>query len=181
MLKISLLLAGALTMLHAAATYADPVVIREAGGHVTEATTVVDATPSQIYALVTDYTHWPGLLGDVRAVKVEAGGRDDGRVRFHSDAFDNDVTVQFDNQPDRAVRFKGVNGPPGGRASGSYVFEAVDGGRRTRVVASLYLDVVGLARLFVSDDKLQEMREAKLRADMTDVVHRLEPRGQGSG
>jgi hypothetical protein len=83
---------------------------------------------------------------------------------------EHEVTVQFDNDPGRAVRFKGVDGPPGGRASGTYLLEPLDGGARTRVVASLYLDVVGVPSLFVSDSKIKHMREAKLRADMTDVA-----------
>jgi hypothetical protein len=159
-------------MLSAVEARAEPIAIREAGDHVTEATVVVDATPSEIYAVVTDYAHWPAILSDVRSVKIERGGRDDARLRFHSKVFERDVTVQFDNRPDREVKFVGVKGPPGGRAGGAYVLEPLEGGR-ARVVASLYLDAVGVARMFVTDAKLRVMREAKLRADMTDVVRRL--------
>jgi uncharacterized membrane protein len=161
-------------MLHAAETYADPIAIRETGHHATEATVVVDATPSQVYALVTDYDRWPRLLSDVRNVKVEREGRENARVRFHSDVFKNDVTVQFANQPDHLIQFEGVKGPPGGRARGSFLLEPLDGGRKTRVTASLYLDVVGLPSLFVGESKLRPMREAKLRADMNDVLRRLD-------
>jgi uncharacterized membrane protein len=142
-------------------------------GHITEATVVVDAPPAQVYALVTDYARWPSILSDVRSVKVERGGRNDARVRFRSHALENEVTVQFNNVPGHAIRFKGVKGPPGGRASGSYVLEPVEGGRRTRVVASLYMDVVGVPSVFVSDSKIARMREAKLRADLTDLVRLL--------
>jgi hypothetical protein len=34
----------------------------------------------------------------------------------------------------------------------------------------LFLDVVGPAGVFVTDSKLRRMREAKLRADLTDVA-----------
>lgn len=144
--------------------------LQEMPGHTTEATLEVDAPPAVVYALVTDYARWPQLLGDVRSVKVERGGPRDARVRFRSEVLDHTVTVQFDNDPGRAIKFVGVEGPPGGRARGSYVLEPIDNGHRTRVHASFYLDVVGAAGVFVSDSKLRHMREAKLRADLTDVA-----------
>src|SRR5207237_3739843 len=130
-------------------------------------------SPAEIYALVTDYANWPRILGDVRSVRVEGGTRRDARVRFRSQVLEHEVTVQFDNDPDRAIRFTGIKGPPGGRAGGSYVLEPLDGGRRTRVIASLYLDVVGVVGVFVSGKKLEHMRRAKLQADMTDVMRVL--------
>jgi len=154
--------------------------LREAPHHTTEGTITVDATPAEVYALVTDYAGWPSVLSDVTSVKVERGGRRDARVRFHSRALDHTVTIQFDNQPDRVVRFVGVEGPPGGRARGAYVLEPLDGGRRTKVTASLYLDVVGIGSLFVSDAKLRGAREAKLRADLNDVARRLTRRAQAA-
>jgi carbon monoxide dehydrogenase subunit G len=144
--------------------------LREVPNHTTEATVEVDAPPAQVYALVTDFAHWPQLLGDVQSVKVERGGSRDARVRFHSKILDHTVTVQFDNDPGHTIRFVGVEGPPGGRAKGSYVLEPLDNGKRTRVHASFYLDVVGVASVFVGDAKLRNMREAKLRADLTDVT-----------
>jgi hypothetical protein len=160
-------------MLHATAPRADDLAIREVGGHVAETTVVVDATPSQIYALVTDYARWPSLFSDVRGVAVEGGDREHARVRFYSNVIDHEVIVQFHNIPDRAIRFDGIKGPRGGKAWGSYLLEPIDGGRRTRVVASLSLDVVGVARVFVRESKLVAMREAKLRVDMTDVMRAL--------
>jgi uncharacterized membrane protein len=144
--------------------------MREAPGQTTEATLDVDAPPAQIYALVTDYAHWPQILGDVRSVKVERGGSRDARVKFRSEILDHTVTVQFNNVPDRSINFVGVEGPPGGRARGSYVLEPLDGGRRTRVHATFYLDVVGPTSIFVRGGKLRKMREGKLRADLTDVA-----------
>jgi ribosome-associated toxin RatA of RatAB toxin-antitoxin module len=158
-----------------------PLPVHDAGHHVTEATVIVDASPSQVYALVTDYARWPELLSDVRSVTVERGTRDHARVRFGSKILGHDVTVQFDNEPDRAIRFVGVEGPPGGRASGTYLLEPIDGGRRTRVTASLYLEVVGMPSLFVGDAKVRTMREAKLRADLTDVLHRTATAAPAAG
>lgn len=160
----------------ASEAFADPVAIREVRDHTTEATVTVDATPSEIYAMVTDYARWPAILSDVRSVKVESGTPDNARVRFRSNILGYEVTLQFDNERDRAIRFRGIKGPPGGRASGTYVLEPIDGGRRTRVTATLYLDVVGIPSLFAGGAKLRGMREAKLRADMTDVSRVLEQR-----
>ena len=181
-MKNSIALAGSVAAVaFAAQTSADPIEMSEQPHHVTTATITVDAPPAQIYALATDYARWPAILGDVRSVKVERGGRDDARVRFRSRALQHEVVVQFDNLADHELRFRGVEGPPGGRASGTYFLEPVDGGRRTRIVASLYLEVVGLPGWFVSDSKLRGMREAKLRADLTDVARafaRQAPHGE---
>ena len=150
------------------------IALAEKPGHVTQAIVIVDATPAQIYALVTDYAQWPAIFSDDRDVTIECGGRRDARVRFHSLVLEHAVTVQFDNVPDRAIEFEGVAGPPGGRAGGTYVLEPVDGGRHTHVVASLYLDVVGLPALFVRDSKIAALRQAKLRVDLGDVIRALE-------
>ena len=150
--------------------------LREAPNHTTEATITVDVPPAVVYALVTDYAGWTSFLSDVSNVKVERGGRRDGRVRFHSHAIDHDVTVQFDNVPDRVIKFVGIEGPPGGRASGTYILEPIDGGQHTQITASLYLDVVGVVGVFVSDAKIRRMRDAKLRADLNDLLQRLAAR-----
>ena len=160
-------------MVLAGGARAEPVPLQEKPGHVTEATMTVDATPAQVYALVTDYTQWPAVLSDVSNVVIERPGRETGRVQFRSKALEHQVTVEFDNQPDRAVRFKGMKGPPGGRASGSYVLEPIDGGRHTRIVASLYLDVVGVTGMLVSGSEIRRMRQAKLRVDLEDLSRAL--------
>ncbi len=150
---------------------ADPIAMQEKPGHVTTATVVVDASPAEIYAAVTDYVHWPTLFSDVRAAKVEGGGVRDARVRFTSHVLEHEVVVKFDNIPDQQIRYIGIEGPRGGRASGSYVFEPIEGGKRTKVTATMYLDVVGVIGAFVSDNKTKSMREGKLKADINDVVH----------
>lgn len=174
MWNVRLFLVG-VTMALASEVLADPIALREAGDHLTEATVTIDATPAEIYAVVTDYPRWQAIFSDVSSLKVERGTREDARVRFHSKVFDHDVTVQFANQPDHQIRFEGVKGPPGGRARGTYLLEPVAGGK-TRVVATLYLDVVGLPGVFVSGGKLRHMREVKLRTDITDVMRAVAQR-----
>ncbi len=157
----------------AADARADSVSLSEKPDHVTEAIVVVDASPAQIYQLVTDYARWPQILHDVESVKVEAGGRRDAKVRFRSAALGHEVAVKFDNVENREIRFNSVDAPPGARASGTYVLEPLDGGARTKVVATFYLDVHGVASVFIGNAKLRTMRQNKLRADMNDVAARF--------
>ncbi|MGE0866939.1 MAG: SRPBCC family protein [Kofleriaceae bacterium] len=150
--------------------HAGPLIERP--GHVTEAEMIIEAPPAEVYRLVTDYERWPAVLTDVVDVQLVRGGARDGRVRFGSRAFGREVTVLFDNVPDKLIRFRGVKGPPGGRARGEYRLTPVpgSGGTRTHVLARLYLDVVGLPGLFVRDSTIRAMRRHKLDRDLTDVA-----------
>lgn len=163
---------GLLGALAVAADAGPPTIITlaEKPGHVTEGTVTVEASPAAVYALVTDYARWRGVLSDVTAVRVLAGGRHDATVRFRSRALEHEVTVRFANVADRGLSFVGIEGPPGGRARGSYALAPLDGGTRTQITARLYLDVVGVAGVFVTDRKLRKLRRAKLAADLADVA-----------
>lgn len=162
---------GLTTLLIAATSaHADTVQLAELPGHITEGRVIVDASPAEIYELVTSYSQWPQYFSDIEAVKVESGGRDDARIEFRSRAIDRKVTVQFDNEPGVAVNFRGVKGPPGGRSSGRYTLIPLDGGKRTQVVAQLYMDVVGPPALFVRDTAIRDIRQIKLKADLGDIA-----------
>lgn len=150
--------------------HAEVVQLAELPDHVTEGRVVVDATPDEIYYLVTDYSRWPGILSDIRSVNVERGGPHDARVEFRSNAIGRAVTVEFDNDPGHSISFRGVEGPPGGRASGHYALIALDDGKRTLVIARLYMDIVGAPSLFVRDKTVREMRRAKLESDLADIA-----------
>jgi carbon monoxide dehydrogenase subunit G len=165
---MKLTIAGLLAVaLHAPST-AD-VRIDERGDHWTEAVVTVDASPEEVYALATDYARWTETFSDIESMKVERGGREDARVRFRSRALGRTVTVQFANVPNRAMRFVGVEGPPGGSAKGEYAITPVDSGKRTMISARIYMDVDGVAALFVSERRVRGYRQAKLRADLTDL------------
>ena len=159
---------------------ADPITTVERPGHWTEATTLVDATPAEVYEFATDYAMWPKNLSDVTAAKVQRGGRETARVEFTSRAFEHTLTVQFDNLPNRALRFVGVKGPPGTRAKGEYIVDPIDGGKRSRITARLYVDVVGVPSLFVRDSTIRHMRQSKLRADLGDTVRWAQSRRPSS-
>ncbi len=150
---------------------AEVVQLAELPDHVTEGRVVIDATPDDVYKLVTDYARWPRILSDIRSVHVERGGPHDARVEFRSNAIGRSVTVEFDNDPGHSISFRGVKGPPGGRAGGHYALIPLDDGKRTLVVARLYMELVGAPSLFVRDKTIREMRRAKLESDLTDIAH----------
>lgn len=162
-------IAGALTTLGAGSS--SGVTLSERPGHITEGTVTIDAPPAEVYRVATDYSRWPWVLTDTSGVRIEGGGPQGARVRFRSQAIGYVVTVEFENIPDRAIRFHLVEGPPGGRARGDYRLDPIDGGRRTRVTAELYLDVVGPAGIFVSKSSIRHKREAKVERDLTDLAH----------
>jgi uncharacterized membrane protein len=172
--------AAVASLVLAAEATADGLSLTEKPDHTTEATVIVDASPARIYELVTDYARWPQILSDVKSVKVEGGSRRDAKVRFRSAALGHEVAVKFDNVSDRLVRFHSVDAPPGAHASGAYDLEPIDGGTRTRVVATFYLDVGGVAGVFMSNKKLRGMRQAKLRADLGDVAALFAARPQAA-
>lgn len=143
--------------------------LRELPGNITEGTVIIDAPPDVVYAHATNYERWTTQFSDIREVRWESGDREHARVRFKSKSFDESVTVEFDNVPGRVIRFRSVKAPPGGRARGEYTLSAVDAGRRTAVVARLYMNVVGPPRLLFSGRKIRSMRQLKLRLDLEDA------------
>ncbi len=150
--------------------------ITERPHHSSQATITIDAPPAEVYAAMTDYALWPRFLTDVEWTKVQAGGRRDARVRMLTRSLGHEVTIQFDNIDNQAVRFKLVDGPPGARANGTYALVPLDNGTRTRVDATLYMNVVGAPGLFVSDSKIKKLRQAKLRGDLADGAREIERR-----
>lgn len=158
--------------------HADTVRLAELPGHVSEGRVVIDASPEEIYDVVTAYAQWPRVFSDIESVKVESGGREIARVAFRSRAIGREVTVEFENDPAHSISFRGVKGPPGGRASGHYALIPIDDGKRTQVVARIYMDVVGAPGLFVRDKAVREIRRAKLQADLSDIAAHFDRRAR---
>ena len=154
--------------------------LRELPGHTTEGQVILNASPAEVYAHATDYANWSRQLSDVREVKWEGGDRDHARVRFKSKSFGQSITLAFDNIPGQQIRFHSIKAPPGGRASGVYTLIPVEGGKRTQVVARLYLEVVGASSLLFSDKKVRRMRHAKLQLDLRDTERWFEQRSRSA-
>jgi uncharacterized membrane protein len=159
--------------LAAADARADGVTIDEKPDHTTEASVTVEAAPAKIYELVTNYAAWTQILHDVKTVKVQAGGRGDAQVRFLSNDLGHEVSVKFENVDGHEIRFHSVGAPHGVSANGSYVLEPLDGGARTKITATFYLNVRGAASMIVSSSKARTMRQQKLRDDLGDIAARF--------
>jgi hypothetical protein len=147
----------------------EPTILTENPGNATLGVVTVDAPPSEIYRLATEYGAWPRVFSDTSDVKIVRGDRRDARVQFRSKALEHVVEIQFDNIPNQAIRFRAVAAPPGAKAGGVYQLVPIDGGRRTRVVARLVMEVSGLARVLASPDKVMAMRRAKVQHDLDDL------------
>jgi uncharacterized protein YndB with AHSA1/START domain len=152
-----------------AAAAGEELTLRELPGNITEGTVVINAPPDEVYARATSFEQWPSVFSDVREAHWESGDREHARVRFKSKSFEHSVTVKFDNVPGHLIRFRSVKAPPGARARGEYTLTPIDGGRRTAVVARLYMNVVGPGRLLVSGHKIESMRRLKLTLDLGDT------------
>jgi len=181
-----LVIAGAVAvMCSTASAKTDPLSMRERSTNTTEASVIVNATPRQVYEQATNYRLWPVLFSDIRSVSVLGGTRDRARVKFRSRAIDREVTVDFDNVPDRVIKFVSVPSSRVGAASGEYILTPVDNGQRTRITARLFIKVAGPAKMFVTSSDTRAMRHKKLRADLTDLtapraVKHSRPIGGGS-
>jgi uncharacterized membrane protein len=150
--------------------HAEPATIKEESKTVSQGSVTVEAPPPDVYALLTDYANWRKYLSDIERVKVKSGGRRDAEVEMKSRALGHTVTLKFDNDADKLVKFKLVDGPRGARAWGEYTLVAIDEGKHTRIDARLYMDVVGAVGIFVTDKRIRKMRQAKLRADLEDIA-----------
>lgn len=131
---------------------------------------VVAAPPASVYAAASDYAAWRELFSDVIWVEHLEGGREDGLVRFKSRALGKTSTLRFENVADELVAFRMVKGPPGARARGRYTLTADESGKQTTIDAELYLEATGLTGVLLSDEKVRNMRRAKLRADLDDLA-----------
>lgn len=168
--RVVAILVGVLLAGTAAPAAAQKATITELGGATSKAVIEVDAPPSEVYAVMTDYARWRDVLTDIKAVSVKSGGREKAKVWFRSRALKDKATVVFDNERDRVVRFALDDGPPGARSRGEYVLTALDGGKRTRITATLYLDVVGAAGWFIRGKTIRGRRQNKLRYDLEDIA-----------
>ena len=132
---------------------------------VTEGETTLSAEPDIAYAVVADYAQWSVMFPDINQVIVTSRTAGDARVTLvHRDG--NRDNLHFRNQPAaRMVWFEDT----GGRAEvwAELVFLPGDRPGTTRLHSRLYADVHGVASLLVSDRKLRNLREQRVRDDLT--------------
>jgi hypothetical protein len=128
---------------------------------ITEGDTVVAADPDDAYRAASDYAQWSSIFSDIRDVKITELRGSDARVTFvHTDG--NRDNLHFRNQPAaRMVWFEDT----GGRAEvwAEIVFVPGTVAGTTMLHTRLYADVHGFASLFVSDSKLRNLRQQRVR------------------
>jgi len=134
---------------------------------ITEGETVLQVDPDTAFKAVSDYQRWRVIFPEIREVMVTQQRGVDARVTFvHPDG--NRDNLHFHNQPAaRMVWFEDT----GGRATvwAEIMFLPGDVPGTTRVHTRLFADVHGIASLVVSDERVRNMREQRVRSDLTHL------------
>lgn len=135
---------------------------------ITEGETTLAVDPDIAYQAAADYARWPAMFPmTIRSARITHQKGVEARVTFvhHSGHRDN---LHFRNQPTaRMVWFEDT----GGRAEvwAEIVFAPGDRPGTTRLKTRLYADVHGLASLFVSNRKLRELRQQRVRDTLVQL------------
>jgi uncharacterized protein YndB with AHSA1/START domain len=108
----------------------------------------IDVPPQDVFAYMTDPTHFPEWQRDVVAVRMNEGARGTPGDRFTTTRWIGGrqrTMTQEITEVDRPRRWsaRGVDGPV--RPHATTVIESLDGGRRSRVRAELDFEASGLA------------------------------------
>ncbi len=147
---------------------ADVLVYESKDDHsITEGETVIEVDPDVAYETAVDYAKWPAIVPDIKHVIVTKQKGDDARVTFvHADG--NKDNVHFHNTPmARMVWFEDT----GGKAEvwAEIVFVPGDKAGTTRVHSRVYANVHGVTGLFVSSDRVKNLRTQRVRSDLQDL------------
>jgi len=134
---------------------------------ITEGDTVIAADPDVAYAAAADYGRWTAMFPNIRMVNITQRAGNDALVRLtRADGNFNDV--HFHNQPAvRKVWFENTNSKA--TVWAEIVFAPGDRPATTRVHSRLYADVDGLASIFVSKNKLRNLRQQRVASDLADL------------
>ena len=103
----------------------------------------VDATPAECYQVAAKLDDYPKWVGSLESVEVLDAGSDGlaKQAKFAVGAFGQtlDYTLEYTHAVPERLAWKAVAGSVKALV-GSYTFEALDGGKRTRVTYKLALD-----------------------------------------
>ncbi len=134
---------------------------------ITEGDTTLATDAETAYRVTADYARWSSMFPDIQRVVVTKQQGADARVTFvHPDG--NRDNVHFHNQPAaRMVWFEDT----GGRAEvwAEIVFLPGDRSGTTRVHSRLFVDVHGVASIFVSDSKVRTLRQHRVHDDLVHL------------
>jgi hypothetical protein len=142
--------------------------------HATLGEAEIEVDPETAYRIVTDYANWRMIFADVRDVIVTRQLGVDARVTLvHPDG--NRDNLHFHNRPaTRTVWFEDT----GGRATVWAEIHFADGHApgTTQVHTRLYADVHGVLSIVVTDRRLREIREQRVRSDLAHLRAYFAPR-----
>ena len=108
-----------------------------------EQTIEIDATPELCYQVAAKLDDYPKWVANLDSVEVLETGADNlaSQAKFAVGAFGQtlDYTLQYTHNMPQKLAWKAIAGSVKALV-GSYTFDAVDGGKRTRVTYKLALD-----------------------------------------
>lgn len=134
---------------------------------ISEGDTVIPVAPDQAYATAANYVRWSAIFPDIKQVIITKQVGDDARVTLVHAAGNRD-NLHFHNRPGaRTVWFEDT----GGRATvwAEITFSPGSSANLTRVHSRIYADVKGFVGLFVSDNKIRNLRRQRIFEDLTNL------------
>ena len=103
----------------------------------------IDASPDVCYQVAAKLDDYPKWVASLESVEVLAAGSEGlaKRAKFAVGAFGKtlDYTLEYSHEVPRRLSWKAIAGSVKALV-GSYTFQAIDGGKRTRVTYKLALD-----------------------------------------
>ena len=139
----------------------------ESNPAITEGDTLLDVAPDVAYAELADYARWPGIFSDIHEVIVTRLDGDDARVTFvgPDDHHDN---LHFHNRSAaHTIWFEDTGSSSTVWAEIAFLAGPTAG--TTHVHSRLYVDVGGVAGIFVSDHRVRKLREQRVYDDLFDL------------
>jgi uncharacterized membrane protein len=144
----------------------------------------IGASPDVCYQVATtldDYPKWVASLESVQVLDQDSGGLAK-QAKFAVGAFGKtlDYTLQYTHEVPRRVSWKAIAGSVKALV-GSYAFEAIDGGKRTRVTYKLSLDpgfpiphmIKKASTKLIVDTALSDLRKFTEKPDTLERVQKL--------
>lgn len=135
---------------------------------ITEGETTIAIAPDAAYAAATDYARWTAMFPNIRGVHVTHRAGDEALVRLTRP--DGNVNnVHFRNRPARRTVWFENTGSARSTVWAEIVFAPGDHPATTRVHSRLYADVDGLASIFVSKNRIRNMRQQRVADDLAHL------------
>jgi hypothetical protein len=160
---------SAISLGWAAPSFAQPVRIYEShdDSAISEGETIIVADPDLAYATASNYVRWTAMFPDIREVAVTRQAGVDALVTLiHADGHRDNL--HFHNRPaSHTVWFEDT----GGRATvwAEITFTPGEHLGMTRVHSRIYADMHGFVSLFVSDNKIRNLRRQRIFDDLTHL------------